>query len=338
MENRDLKMQDIGEFGFIRSILDDCQFSPSKPVRGIGDDCAVIGPYDGKVLLVTTDLLLEDVHFILEKISPEHLGEKALSVNLSDIAAMGGVPLHAFVSIAVPKHMSVEILHAVYSGMKAGCKRYGVNILGGDTSASPDRLMINVAVIGEAPEKEVLYRSGAGPGDGIYVTGTLGDSAAGLKLIQGEMKATEHVASVLTAAHNRPVPFLEAGRMISASGLASAMIDLSDGLASDLAHICESSAVGARISQTSLPLSEELRSLGEIKFDPYDLAISGGEDYRLLVTVPEKNIGPFVKIFEKGKPCPIFHIGEITENEGIEIMRPDKTIECLDLKGFDHFI
>ena len=338
MENRDLKMEDIGEFGFIRSILDGCQFSSEKLIRGIGDDCAVIGPYEGRVFLITADLLLEDIHFILGRIPPEHLGEKALSVNLSDIAAMGGKALHALISVAVPKHMSVEILHRLYRGIKLGCRRYGVNILGGDTSASPDRLMINVTVIGEAPEKEVVYRSGAGPGDGIYVTGTIGDSAAGLKLIMKEATAGEPVASVLREAHNRPVPFLEAGRMISGSGLASAMIDLSDGLVSDLRHICESSKVGARLSQTALPLSEELRTLAEINsFDPYNLAISGGEDYRLLITVKKKNAGAFLKMFEKGAPCQIYRVGEITENDGIEIIRPDRTIESLDGKGFDHF-
>lgn len=339
MENRDLKMEDIGEVGFIRSILEDCHFSTAKLIRGIGDDCAVIGPYEDRVFLITTDILLEDVHFILGKIPPEHLGEKAISVNLSDIAAMGGKALHAFVSLAVPKHMRVETIQSVYRGIKAVCRRYGVNILGGDTSASPDRLLINVAIIGESPEKEVVYRSGAGPGDGIYVTGTLGDSAAGLKLIKGEAVAPVPVVSALIEAHNRPVPFLEAGRMIASSGLASAMIDLSDGMVSDLRHICESSHVGARLSQMGVPISNELRIFSEINgLDPYDLALSGGEDYRLLVTVPEKNSGLFLRMFENGVPCQISRVGEILEMDGIEITRPDKTIERLDVKGFDHFL
>jgi len=338
MENKNLKMEDLGEFGFIRSIMADCHFSHSKLIKGIGDDCAVIGPYDGRVLLVTTDLLLEDVHFILGKIAPEHLGEKAFSVNLSDIAAMGGNALHGFVSLAVPKYMRVEILHAIYTGMKNVCRKYGVNILGGDTAASPDRLMINVTLIGEVPEGEVLYRSGAGPGDGIYLTGTIGDSAAGLKLIKGEAVGPEPVASVLIEAHNRPVPFLEAGRLISRSKLASAMIDLSDGLVADLRHICESSRVGARLIRNALPLSDELRSLAQINhFDPYDLAISGGEDYRLLVTVPRKNTDLFLSMFEKQKPCQVFRIGEMRENSGVEIVNPDGTSEGLNIKGFDHF-
>jgi len=339
MKKRNLKMEDIGEFEFIRSILGDCLCSHKKLIKGIGDDCAVIGPYEGKVLLITTDLLLEDVHFILGKGPPEHIGEKAVAVNLSDIAAMGGNALHLFVSLAIPKRMNVATIHSIYHGIKAMCRNYGVNILGGDTSASPDRLMINVAVIGDVFEKEVLYRSGARAGDGIYVTGTIGDSAAGLKLIKGEISAPEPLASTLKEVHNRPVPFLEAGRMIARSQLASAMIDLSDGLLSDLWHICETSGVGARLSHSAMPLSDELGSLAEINnFDPYDFAISGGEDYRLLITVPQKNVELFQKMFEKAVPCHIYYVGEIVENGGIEISRPDGTKEQLEVTGFDHFI
>jgi thiamine-monophosphate kinase len=339
MSANDLKIGGFGEFQFIRSIMDDCHFSPKKLIKGIGDDCAVVGPYDGKVLLLTTDILIEDIHFILEKIQPEHLGEKSVAVNLSDIAAMGGTALHLLVSLALPRSMSVETIHALYRGMKKTCKRYQVNILGGDTSASPDRLMINVSVLGEAPEKEVLYRNGASAGDHIYVTGTLGDPAAGLKVITGEFSGPESVVSPLTYAHNRPLPLLEAGRVIARSGLASAMIDLSDGLLSDLRHICEASEVGARVFTIDLPLSGELRALAEINnFDPYELALSGGEDYRLLITVPHKNAGPFEKMFTGDVPCPIFLIGKITEEKGIRIVRPDGVEEQSEPAGYDHFI
>ena len=339
MEDKDLKMEDIGEFGFIRSIRDDCHFSHKKLIKGIGDDCAVIGPYGDNVLLITSDMLLEDIHFILGKVPPEHVGEKAVAVTLSDIAAMGGCALHLFVSLAVPKRMNVETIHSIYRGIKDTCRSYGVNILGGDTSASPDKLMINMTVIGEAPQKEVLYRSGATPDDGIYVTGTLGDSAAGLKLIKGDASAPEPIASTLKEAHTRPAPFLEAGRMIARSRLASAMIDLSDGLVSDLCHICEASGVGACLFHAALPFSEGLKALAEINnFDPCDLAISGGEDYRLLITVPRKNVESFQEMFEKAAPCPIYCVGKIMEKKGIDIVRPDGTKELLEAAGFDHFI
>ena len=339
MEDNDLKMEDLGEFGFIRSIQDACHFPSSKLIKGIGDDCAVIGPYGDRVFLITTDLLLEDVHFILNKIPPEHLGEKAVNVNLSDIAAMGGTPRHLFVSLAIPKQMSAKTMLAIYDGIKTACRRHNVNILGGDTSASPDRLMINVTVVGESHEKEVLYRSGAQPGDSIYITGTIGDSAAGLKLIMEEASAPEPLAAALIEAHNRPSPFLKTGRTVARSRLASAMIDLSDGLASDLWHICESSHVGARLIQSALPLSDELRKMAEINtLDPYILALSGGEDYRLLITVPKENTDPFQRMIVKSDKCPISCVGEITGDNGIEIILPNGTKTLLDVTGFDHFL
>lgn len=337
-ENRGLKIKEFGEFAFIRSIKDDCHFSTKRPIKGIGDDCAVIGPYQGRVLLVTTDLVVEDVHFISGEITPEDLGEKVASVNLSDIAAMGGKALHLFLSLAIPPWVRVETIHSIYRGIKGICRRYGTNILGGDTSASPDKLMICVTVIGEAPEEEVLFRNGARAGDRIFVTGTLGDSAAGLKLIKKELSAPAPLAAALKKTHNRPIPLLEAGRIIARSRMASAMIDVSDGLLSDLRQVCEASGLGASLVESALPLSEELRALAEINsFDPYELALSGGEDYQLIITVPPKNVGSFQAIFEKGSPCRVHDLGEMTGEEGIKIVRPDGIREEIKVSGFDHF-
>ena len=332
------RIEDMGEFDFIRSIQDGCIFSRERLIRGIGDDCAVIGPYEGRALLVSTDLLVEDVHFITENICFEHLGQKTVAVNLSDIAAMGGDALHLFLSLAIPRVMRVETLHSFYRGVKAMCGRYRVNILGGDTSASLDRLMINVAVIGQAPEDEVLYRRGAGPGDYIYVTGTLGDSAAGLKLIKEGLLVPESYASSLKRAHNLPQPHLDAGRKIARSRLATAMIDISDGLVADLGHVCEASKVGAIVYEETLPISKELRGIVDAGgFDPVGLALSGGEDYRLLVTVPSEKGGLFEKMFENGEPCHIYRIGRTTKEPGIRIVLPDGSERQTGAGGFDHF-
>jgi len=338
MEKKDLKIGDIGEFGFIRSIQEGCHYSSKGIIEGIGDDCAVIGPYDGHVFLMTTDMLVEDIHFLLGKISPEDLGHKAMAVNLSDIAAMGGTPLHAVISIGIPKSMEITVIHAIYNGLKGICGQYGVNILGGDTSSSPENLIINVAVLGQAPEKEVLYRKGAKPGDRVYVTGTLGDSAGGLKLLRDEMKAPERTASILIREHNRPVPFLEAGRVIARSQLAGAMIDVSDGLIADLGHICEKSGVGARLARAAIPISDEVRLLAETNgLDPYELALYGGEDYRLLVTVPEGNAEAFEGLFHRGDPCHIHELGEITRKDGIQMIMENGSKKSLRVKGYDHF-
>jgi len=338
MAKKDLRIGDIGEFGFIASIKDDCHYSPEKLIRGIGDDCAVIGPYNGNVFLITTDMLVEDIHFISGKIHPEELGQKVMAVNLSDIAAMGGTPLHVFISLAVPISMEVSIIHSIYDGMKAMCRDYGVNILGGDTCSSPEKISINVCMIGEAPENEVLYRKGAKPGDIIYVTGTLGDSAAGLKIIREKVNAPVKTASILIGAHNRPVPFLKAGRIIARSKLAGAMIDISDGLISDLRHVCKASNVGARLLFSGIPLSTEVISMARSNdLDPYELALYGGEDYRLLVIIPERNAEDFEGLFTNGEPCHIYRVGEITEIGGIGMVMENGNEKILKIGGYDHF-
>jgi thiamine-monophosphate kinase len=333
-----MKIGDLGEFEFIRSIMDGCLFRPERVIKGIGDDCAVLGPLEGKALLVTTDLLVEDVHFILSKISPDHLGQKAAAVNLSDIAAMGGDARHLFVSIAVPRSMNVETLHDIYGGIKTLCRRYRVNLLGGDTSASPDRLVISIAAVGEMPEDEVLYRGGARPGDLLFVTGTLGDSLAGLRIIKGECTAPEPVRSELIRAHHLPVPFLEAGRAVARSRLASAMIDLSDGLVADLGHVCEESGTGAEIRIDLLPVSGPVKALAQVNgLDPLELALWGGEDYRLLIAVPRRDRRRFEEMFRENAPCRVYPVGEILKERGIRIL--DSMGGEFKQRGmlFDHF-
>jgi thiamine-monophosphate kinase len=338
MDQDKKNIEDVGEFGFIRSIMKDCLRSGGDVIQAIGDDCAVIGPYSGKVLLITTDLLIEDVHFMMGKIAPVHLGEKAVAVNLSDIAAMGGKPRHLFVSLAVPSHMAMGFLRSLYDGMKEICHRHRVNLLGGDTSSSPRGLFINVTVVGEAAEDEVLYRKGASPGDHICVTGTLGDSAVGLKLLKGEFSAPRKLRQAFIDAQNRPAPQLKKAGLIAQSRLATSMIDISDGLVSDLDHICAAGHVGARIFRERLPLSREMRTLCTAKkIDPYSFAISGGEDYQLLFTVPERHVGALNSLFRKKRiPVPV-DIGEITAVDGIACVWPDGSESEIREKGFDHF-
>jgi thiamine-monophosphate kinase len=339
MDKNKLKIDELGEFSFIETIKDNCHYSFNGLIQGIGDDCAVIGPYNGNVFLITTDMLVEDIHFIIGRIDPEHLGQKVIAVNLSDIAAMGGTPLHGVISMAIPKSMQVTTIHAIYDGMKEMCRRYSLNIIGGDTCASPHKLIINVAIIGETPENEVLYRKGAKHGDKIYVTGTLGDSAGGLKIVKEEFSAPERVATVLMNAHNLPVPFIETGRMTAQSKLAGAMIDLSDGFVSDLRHICNASGVGARILHHSIPISDEIQLFAKHNdLDPYELGLYGGEDYRLLITVPSENCERFKNLFKKDASCRIYEVGEITVKKGIRIVMADGKEEDLSVKGYDHFI
>jgi len=338
MDIKNRKLTDIGEFGFIESIKDDCHFSMETLVKGIGDDCAVIGPYDDRYLILTTDLLIEDVHFIMDQINPVDLGKKSMAVNVSDIAAMGGSPLHSLVSIAVPQSVPFAVLQDIYQGMKDVCRSYRFNILGGDTSASRDRLMINVALIGEVPQKEILYRNGAKKGDRIYVTGSLGDSAAGLKILKGEIKAPGGNKDYFLEAHHLPRPEINIGRRIARSGLANAMIDISDGLVADLGHICQASGLGARIYKESIPLSEELKKLSAVSdFDAYELALYGGEDYKLLFTAPAAKASQLEELFKDGQNGHLYPIGEIIAGHEIRMIFEETREKVLTIKGYDHF-
>ena len=336
--SRALKFREIGEFGFIESIKKDCIVSLKEVVKGIGDDCAVFGPYSGRLLLFTTDMLVEDIHFLRSSITPYQLGWKAVAVNLSDIAAMGGRPLFALISLAVPVETDVELVQGVYGGMKAICGRYSVNIVGGDTVASPDALVINVSLIGDVKEGEVLYRSGARPGDRIYITGTLGDSSAGLKILKKEISPPGSIGSYFVRTHNEPKPLVETGRAIATMGLATAMIDVSDGLLSDLRHICNESGVGASLFRGKIPLSSELKALASMAdFNPLDLALSGGEDYVLLLTVSGAKTQDLERLSKDDIGSPLYLIGEIVDGIGIRMVNDDGSVEELGVRGFDHF-
>ncbi len=333
-----MKFKEIGEFGFIESIKKECITTLKDIIKGIGDDCAVFGPYSGRVLLFTTDMLVEDIHFLKAKITPYQLGWKTIAVNLSDIAAMGGRPLFLLISLAIPAEMNVELIQDFYKGMKDICEHYEVNILGGDTVASPDKLVISVSLIGDAKENEVLYRSGARPGDRIYVTGNVGDSSAGLKILKNEISPPKSIASHFIKIHNEPKPLIKTGRIIAASRLASAMIDLSDGLLSDLGHICKESGVGAILFRSKIPLSSELKLLASrVKLNPIDLAFSGGEDYLLLLTVPEAKIKDFEILYKDKGSSPLYLIGEIREKKGVRMVNDDGSIEEISIRGFNHF-
>jgi thiamine-monophosphate kinase len=333
-----LKISEIGEFGFIDSIKGQFDFPVQGVIKGIGDDCAVLSSTPGRVLLFTTDMLIEDIHFMIDSITFYQLGRKAVAVNLSDIAAMGGRPLVALISLALPVEIEVEAIQELYRGVRGICDHYGLTIVGGDTVASPDKLAINISVMGDAREHEVLYRSGAHPGDTIYVTGYVGDSIAGLKILTNEITPLEQLGSYFIKAHNEPMPLLEAGRIIAASGLARAMIDLSDGLLSDLGHICEESRVGAVLFSEKIPLSSELTLLAEgAGFNPLDLALSGGEEYQLLFTVPPDNAQDIEKLFKKHDLAPPHPIGEIEEEQGLRMANENGSIEALTPKGFNHF-
>ncbi len=325
----------MGEFEFIRFLEgENSSFFHKEVIRGIGDDCAVIEKDKDSVILISTELFIEDIHFLREKTSPYKLGIKAVNASLSDIAAMGGVPLYLLSSVSVPKDIGMGYLEVLYKGIKYACSRYKVDIIGGDTSSSINRIAISITVIGKMEKRKVVYRKGARPGDLIYVTGYLGDSAAGLFLLKEEIDAPLDVKKKLIDSHNIPEPDILAGRIASEYEFASAMIDISDGLVADLNHICEQSNVGAILNLEDIPFSKELFSLKD-RLSIYELALYGGEDYKLIIIVRPEKRRDFEEIFKKrGILC--FKIGEIKKEKGIKISSKEG-IKELEIRGYEHF-
>ena len=326
-----MKLAEIGEFGLIKAISTIADKGPGV-VRGIGDDAAVLRPSAGKVLLVTTDLLLEGVHFTLEFTDLYRLGRKALAVNLSDIAACGGTPTAFLVSLAVPLETEVASVKALYKGMMEQAHLYGVSLIGGDTSKGKE-LMISITLIGEGEERNCVYRNGAKPGDRIFVTGTLGDSALGLKMLKKGVKE-----GYLIERHLDPIPRVREGGEIARLGLATAMIDISDGLIADLGHILEESGVGAQVYLPQLPLSVSYREhVTQYYKNPYLLALAGGEDYELLFTASEGR-QETIKRFTEVLGTPLTLIGEITAaSAGVTLVGADGKRVPVEQRGHDHF-
>jgi thiamine-monophosphate kinase len=333
-----MQLKEIGEFGFINRIRRGCLIRPEGVIKGIGDDAAAFRTDSRLVSLLTTDLLVERVHFLREAISAYELGHKCLAVNLSDIAAMGGTAREAFVSIAIPEGYELDALEDLFQGMKDLGARYAVNILGGDTTRSQADLIINVAVYGQVPEDQMLTRGAAQPGDVIFTTGFLGDSRAGLHLILDKVPIDTPELKSLLAAHLHPEPHLREGRLLASSGGVRAAIDVSDGLSSDLGHILEESRVGARIQAEKLPISDNLRSYcRRFGKSPVEYALAGGEDYVLLLTAAAERCSEVARMFQATFGRPLYAIGEITDSMSMELVGPGATLTPLAPTGWDHF-
>jgi thiamine-monophosphate kinase len=329
-----MKLADLGEFGLIERITPGCVVESARVVKGIGDDCAVIRQEDPALWqLVTTDMLVEGVHFRREDLSPQQLGAKSLAVNLSDIAAMGGTPKDAFISLAISDEVSVEFVEGLYAGMKTMAAHHGVNLLGGDTTASLSGLVISITLTGNVRPEEVLLRSGAQVGDTIFVTGPLGDAAAGLHALLHGPVERDPAANLLVTRHLEPQPHLALARAIAATRLAHSMIDISDGLAADLGHICQQSGVGCLLEESLLPLSDELCSYCRHRgLNPLHLALGGGEDYVLLLTAsPELARSPQLQHLA------LFPIGRIVAGAARMVRDRLGQVTPLSALGWDHF-
>jgi thiamine-monophosphate kinase len=331
-------IKEIGESGLIQRIADNYRSSHPAIICGIGEDAAALKISEQKILLATCDLLVEDIHFNLRHTDSYHLGRKSLAVNLSDIAAMGGTPRFFLVSLAIPPHISVEFIDDLYRGIMEMAGEFNTQLVGGDTNASPDKLMIDITLLGEVDPDHLLKRSGTQVGDSIFVTGTLGDSALGFFALGMDNNLNEPLSiNTLTLRHISPYPRIKEGKAIAENHLASAMIDISDGLLADLKQILTLNMVGATVWTSQIPLSNDFKQF-QIKqeHNKLDFALKGGEDYELLFTSPKTKEQDIYGLSQKIK-VPISKIGEINSSDKLVVLDQNQKLYHLDDQGYDHF-
>ncbi len=348
-------IHEIGEFGLIdriSALAEPTLEAVPELLVGIGDDCSVYKPAGELLQVSTTDLLVEQIHFDLLTTPLQHLGSKAISVNVSDICAMNAIPRYALISLAIPPAFSLGMIEQLYQGMSHAAKEYGLAIAGGDTSSSPSGLVISVAMTGEVSSEKITRRSGAKPGELICVTGSLGGAAAGLKLLMREKEIMlEHyrnnepyTKNVMADLHEYreaiqrqllPVARIDIVRFLHARGIRpSSMIDISDGLSSELNHICQRSGIGALIRESATPIQSGTRRIAEeLQDDALTWALTGGEEYELLFTIPKEEYPAIAD----NKAITV--IGECTdEEEGVQLSDIyGTTIDLSSIRGFDHF-
>jgi thiamine-monophosphate kinase len=336
------EIKTLGEFGLIDRIAQKVEFRQDSSLKGIGDDAAIIENQDESTV-VSTDLLIEGIHFDLAYTPLRHLGYKAVVVNLSDIYAMNATPRQITVSMALSNRLSVEAIDEFYEGVFMACRFYNVDLVGGDTTSSLSGFIISITAIGQAPKSKLVYRNGAKKGDLICLTGDLGSAYLGLQILEREKKIwLEHptiqpdldkypylIEKILKPeARKDMIMQLEKAKVIP-----TAMMDISDGLASELHHICKQSNVGAYIEETGVPIHPDAKLMAiEFQLDPITCALSGGEDYELLFTIDPSDI-------EKIKYLPDIYIaGEITDRtDGIQLHTEGGNIHPITAQGWTHF-
>lgn len=334
--------REIGEFALIERLKNKLGSggNDADVIVGNGDDAAVIKAADGKCWVVTCDAQVGGVHFPpLEEVSGFAVGYKSLAVNVSDVAAMGGKPRFALISLGIPEEAPVSFLDDLYGGVRSLSKQYDILILGGNVTQTSGPLFVDVFLVGEVMEEKVLRRSGARVGDQILVTGNLGDAAAGLYLSSRQhIQVCEVVYKTLAHAQLEPQPRVAEGMAIAESGLATSMMDISDGLAGDIRHLCEASGKGAILRESELPVSSALlEAAGVASKKTSEWVLHGGEDYELLVTTPRESVEALQEFVRRSGGAPLTPIGEIIPaSKGISLERADGVF-ALENFAWKHF-
>jgi len=336
------RVGDIGEFGLIRRISDLVNKEGIRSERvtlGIGDDTASFLPRPGCELLVTCDCVVEGRHYLPGKISSLDLGRRAMTLNISDIGAMGGKPLYALISLGLKSDILVHDVEEMYRGFLLELKPFGAAIIGGNLTNSGDGIFIDITLIGEVEQGKGVRRSGANPGDAILVTGHPGQAAAGLQLLLHTPEDSKILGHPLVKIYNTPFHRAQAGEAIAKAGRATAMIDTSDGFLGDLGHICEESRVGAELFKERLPVSDDLREAAlTLHQDPYDLFLGDSDDYELVITCRPQDVAPLRSVITQCCPVLLTEVGRITDAAGkITLILPDGERRPVKRSGWDHF-
>lgn len=333
----------LGEFGLIRRLTKDLINNQPGTLKGVGDDAAVLYKNENEITVVGTDLLIEGTHFDLMYSPLKHLGYKSVVVNLSDIYAMNAHPRQITVSLGLSNRFSVEAVEELYEGMQQACEKYGVDIVGGDTTSSPKGLVISITAIGSAHPDKVTYRSGARVGDILCITGDIGAAYLGLQLLEREKQLFLNQPDIqpdleqqqyLVGRQLKPEARKDMIEIFDrADVVPTAMIDVSDGLASDLKHLCYESGVGAFVEESGVPIHPEAQQMAlKFNLDPITCALSGGEDYELLFTIDPKDL-------EKVRLMPdIYMMGEtVAAKDGIKLHTKGGNIHDIQAQGWKHF-
>jgi len=331
-----MDLSQLGEFGLIELLTRDLP-RESGVIKGVGDDTAVLAVSGDNWLLYTTDMMVEGMHFSRDYSELEEIGWKLIAINVSDIAAMGGRPTHAVISVAIPQYIRATDMMALYRGIKEAAQAYRVSVVGGDTVRTIDRMVLNATMLGEVQAGGAVYRHGAKPGDEIFVSGALGASAAGLQLFRNpEILCSEPTADYCRLAYTKPRPNVEAGVLLAVLGV-SAMNDISDGLASEIHEICSASGVGCLLREADIPIDPRVIEVGLASGVPASQwALYGGEDFHLVFTAPAQ---ARERIQEAAllTGLTVYRVGEIRAGGEILLELSQGEVGPLPKKGYDHF-
>jgi thiamine-monophosphate kinase len=333
-----VRIHEIGEFGLIDRLASKLAPVDESVVVGIGDDCAVLQYAVGAQVVTTTDMLVEGVHFRSDTIDDRSLGYKSIAVSISDIAAMGGRPRHVVISLAVPVQHDVERIEALYEGINDVCTEYNAHVVGGDVVKTDGPFVISVTVLGEVEQGRALLRSGARAGDLVFVTGTVGGSAAGLDFVQHgtDLSLSDEEAANLRGFHQLPKPQVQAGRLLLTSRACSSANDVSDGLSSECNEIAKMSRVKLVIEGERIPIHPSVARYAELRGrDPVEWALFGGEDYQLVGTVDAGEAGEVREALARAG-IRFTIIGRVEEGAGVTLQRGGDSVE-LTPRGYNHF-